>query len=79
MLAAFLERVRINQARLTSELKSQYDFIVCGSGSSGCLVARRLAENPRMGCLTGSCITNVIYRLKESHHVIQIRLGIRFE
>jgi hypothetical protein len=31
----FAERVRANQQRLGSELKAQYDFIVCGSGSSG--------------------------------------------
>lgn len=44
--AEFAERVRSNQAKLISDLKPQYDFIVCGSGSSGSVVARRMVETP---------------------------------
>src|SRR5262252_3200818 len=43
--AEFGERVRRNQAKLISDLKPQYDFIVCGSDSSGSVLTSRLADN----------------------------------
>ena len=47
----FADRVRGNQRKLRDGLTSQYDFIVCGSGSSGSVVARRPAENPNISVL----------------------------
>ena len=47
----FAERVRHTQRRLGAELRPPYDLIVCGSGSSGSVVARRLAENADLSVL----------------------------
>jgi choline dehydrogenase len=44
-------RIRANQQQLFADLKPHYDFIVCGSGSSGSVVARRLAENAEVSVL----------------------------
>ena len=49
--ADFARRVSANQRYLGSNLKERYDFVVCGSGSSGSVVAGRLAANPDVNVL----------------------------
>lgn len=47
----FAERVRVNQQERSSKLRKRYDYIVCGAGTSGCVVAARLAADPKMQVL----------------------------
>ena len=53
----FETRVQATQRRLAAELQSSYDFIVCGSGSSGCVVARRLAESDDVSAVSYTHLT----------------------
>lgn len=48
---SFSARVLTNQAERRANLSGEYDYIVCGAGSSGSVVARRLAENPALTVL----------------------------
>lgn len=47
----FDRKVDENQQHLRATLRGVYDFVVCGSGSSGSVIARRLAENPSVHVL----------------------------
>jgi choline dehydrogenase len=49
--STFAERVQKNQQRLGSELRTSFDYIICGAGTSGCVVAARLAADPTIRVL----------------------------
>src|SRR5262245_50641892 len=47
----FATRVRANRRKLASELRTRFDYIVCGAGTSGCVVAARRAADPNIHVL----------------------------
>jgi choline dehydrogenase len=47
----FAAQVRHNQRELAARISSPFDFIVCGAGTSGCVVAARLAADPNLRVL----------------------------
>jgi choline dehydrogenase len=47
----YTRQVQENQQRLTSDLQTGYDYIICGAGTSGSVLAARLAANPEVKVL----------------------------
>src|ERR1700722_4216242 len=47
----FHERIIRNQRTLVSSLRETFDFVICGAGTSGSVIAARLAANPNLRIL----------------------------
>jgi choline dehydrogenase len=51
MQSDFAKTAADNQRHLASQLGSGFDYVVCGAGTSGCVVAARLAADPAISVL----------------------------
>ena len=49
--ADFAQRIGETQRRLANDLKSDYDYVICGAGTSGSVLAARLCEDPKIRVL----------------------------
>ena len=50
-MAEHAARAQANQAAQRANLKDEYDYVIVGAGSAGCVMAHRLSENSRFSVL----------------------------
>src|SRR5271163_601329 len=67
--------IAANQTARRAALRSSYDYIVVGSGASGSVVARRLAENQDEQVLLLDSASS--HRIDRYHHIASTDVHIR--
>ena len=43
--------LRADRERLADEIRPHYDVVICGGGTAGCVIARRLSDHPDLSVL----------------------------